>query len=132
MSSARAAAARVKRPAGDFVDDEQQARAPSLLVGRLPRQQARDLDRDSHGSSHSDCSPTLCSRASSSDSVERQSLRHKGTFWGVNIAERRGTHRSADAENWNKTERTGPDRNPFTTLWTTLSGFESLPPSHSQ
>jgi hypothetical protein len=23
------------------------------------------------------------------------------------------------------------DRNPFTALWTTLSGFESLPPSHN-
>src|SRR5439155_25975101 len=47
----------------------------------------------------------------------------------VNKAERRGTHRSADAETRNKPERTGTDRNPFTALWTTVSGFESRPPS---
>ena len=43
--------------------------------------------------------------------------------------ERRGTHRSGNAEDWCKMERTATDRNPFTALWTTLSGFESLPPS---
>ena len=32
-------------------------------------------------------------------------------------------------ENPKETERTGADRNPCTALWTTLSGFESLPPS---
>jgi len=35
-----------------------------------------------------------------------------------------------NAEDSNEPKRTGADRNPFAALWTTLSGFESLPPSH--
>jgi hypothetical protein len=49
----------------------------------------------------------------------------------VNKAERSEAHWSADAYTWNKTERAGTDPNPFTALWTTVSGFESLPPSQT-
>ena len=38
---------------------------------------------------------------------------------------------STRGENRKETARTGADLNPGTALWTTLSGFESLPPSQS-
>ena len=47
----------------------------------------------------------------------------------MNKAERRGTRSSGDDETQTKTEGTGTDLNAFTALWTTVSGFESLPPS---
>jgi hypothetical protein len=46
--------------------------------------------------------------------------------------ERTETNRSGEKrcrENLNETVRTEANRNPDTALWTTLSGFESLPPS---
>jgi len=48
----------------------------------------------------------------------------------VSKVESSGIYRSADAAESNTRERSDIDRNAFTALWTTLSGFESLPPSH--
>ena len=45
-------------------------------------------------------------------------------------AKRREAHPRGDRENRSKTERTEANRNAATALWTTVSGFESLPPSH--
>ena len=46
-----------------------------------------------------------------------------------NTRERTGANRSGGAENPSKPERTRANQSPCTALWTTLSGFESLPPS---
>jgi hypothetical protein len=61
-----------------------------------------------------------------------RSLRHKETFC---VRERSRTDRNGLARydrtlEQDRAERHGTERNPFTALWTTVSGFESLPPSH--
>jgi hypothetical protein len=45
-------------------------------------------------------------------------------------AKRTEADRRTFGENLKETARTRADLNPDTALWTTLSGFESLPPSH--
>jgi len=49
--------------------------------------------------------------------------------WGANKTEPSGICCTDNADNSNKPERNEREHNPFAALWTTLSGFESLPPS---
>ena len=58
-----------------------------------------------------------------------RTLRQNETFCTRTNQNGREQTEAREREDRSKTERTGAHRSTFTALWTTLSGFKSLPPS---